>query len=106
MIITFTSAVLHYVYRNSIHMPVAQSTDDILKYFSDLFQKTIFDISCKLSPKKTVCTKCQTLLSEKINKLLSVEFTLSVVKDKLETISEIDINLEEGLYKPINANHC
>ena len=27
--------------------------DDISKYFSDLFLKTGFDISCKLSPKET-----------------------------------------------------
>ena len=73
-------------------MPVAQakkkkSTDDILKYFSHLFQKSGFDISCKLSPKEIVCMKCQTLLSEKIIKLLDVEFALTVVKVKLETVS-------------------
>ena len=51
--------------------------------------------------------KCQTLFSEKsIIKLLSVEFALSVVKIKIESISSSDINLEQGLYKPINANHC
>ena len=50
-------------------MPIAQSkekqsTDDILKYFFDLFEKTGFEIF----------------------KLLCVEFALSVVKVKLETI--------------------
>ena len=39
-------------------------------------------------------------------KSLSVEFVLSMVKVKLEIISYSDINLEQGLYKPINANHC
>ena len=28
------------------------SKDNILKYFSDLFKKTGFDILCKLSPKE------------------------------------------------------
>ena len=37
-------------------------------YFSDLFQKTGFDISCKLSPKETVCMKCQTLFPEQKKK--------------------------------------
>ena len=61
-----------------------QSTDDILKYFfSDLFKKTGFAISGKLSPKETVCMKCHTLFSE--NKYQIV--TLGVVKIKLETIS-------------------
>ena len=36
---------------------------DILIFFY-LFQKTGFDISCKLSSKETVCMKCQTLFSE------------------------------------------
>ena len=66
-----------------------RSADDILKKKkkkkSDLFQKTEFDISCKLSP---VCMKCQTLFSKKKKKkikLLSVEFALSVVKVKRGT---------------------
>ena len=38
-------------------------------YFS---KKMRFDVSCKLSPKETVCMKCQTLFSRKnIGKLLS-----------------------------------
>ena len=78
-------------------MPAAQSknkksTDDILIFFffffffSDLFQETGFDISCKLS--QTVCMKYKILFpGEKIIiKLLSVEFALSVVTVKLETI--------------------
>ena len=70
--------------------------------FSDLFQKTGFDVSWKL----TVCIKCQTLFSEEkksLNCCLSVEFVLSVVTVKLVTFS---IYLEQGLYKPINVNHC
>ena len=34
-------------------------------YFSYFSQKTGFDISCKLSPKETICMKCQILLSGK-----------------------------------------
>ena len=37
----------------------------ILFYFS---QKIVFDISCKLYPKKTTCTKCQVCLQGKIKK--------------------------------------
>ena len=37
---------------------------------------------------------------------LSVEFALSVVKVKLETCYLADINMEQGLYKRINENHC
>ena len=94
------------VYRNinynaSCTVKENQSTNDILKYLSDLFQKTEFDISCKLS-KETVCMKCQTLFSEK----KSSNCCLSVVKVKLEIMSYSDYNLEQGLYKPINANYC
>ena len=52
-------------------------------FFSDLFKKTGFAISGKLSPKETVYMKCHTLFSE--NKYQIV--TLGVVKIKLETIS-------------------
>ena len=44
----------------------------------------------QMSPKETVCMKCQTLFFEEeknIIKLLSVEFALSVVKVELETVS-------------------
>ena len=56
-------------------------------FFSNLLKKTGFDISCKLSPKETVCMKCQILFSEKNIKLLSVELALTMVKGELETIS-------------------
>ena len=58
-----------------------KSTYDILKYFSHLFHKTGFDISCKLSPKKILFSEKKSII-----KLLSVEFALSVVTVKLETI--------------------
>ena len=42
--------------------------DDIFLIF---FQKTGFDISCKLSPKETICMKCHILFSEKNKKNIS-----------------------------------
>ena len=47
MIIAFTSAI------GSQRKTNKNTLDYILKYFSDLFQKTGFDISCKHSPKET-----------------------------------------------------
>ena len=44
------------------------SADGILKYISYLSQKTEFDISCKVSPLMTTCTKCQNLFSGKNKK--------------------------------------
>ena len=41
----------------------AISADD--KYIYNFFQKTGFDILCKLSPLETIFTKCQDLFSEK-----------------------------------------
>ena len=62
------------------------SADDILKYFSYFSQKTGFDISCKLSPKETICMKCQILFSVKNEKnniiLSSAENAQRVVKVK------------------------
>ena len=37
-------------------------------YFSNFSQQTGFDISCKLSPKETICIKCQILFSGKNKK--------------------------------------
>ena len=45
------------------------SVDKNWSYLSYFSQKTGFDISCKLSPKETTCTKRQSLLSEKNKKL-------------------------------------
>ena len=57
------------------------SADDILKYF---YQIIDFNIICKLSPKETVCIKCQSLISGKSKKnninLLSAKFAQTVVK--------------------------
>ena len=39
------------------------SAEDILKYLSYFFQKTGFDILCKLSLLKTICMKCEILFS-------------------------------------------
>ena len=44
------------------------SADNILKYFSYFSQKTGYDISCRLSPKETICMKCHILFSEKNKK--------------------------------------
>ena len=44
------------------------SADYILKYFSYFPQKTGFDISCKLSPKETICMKCQSMFSSRDKK--------------------------------------
>ena len=61
------------------------SADDMLKFFSYFFQKTGFDISCKLSPMETICMKSQFLFSvknkENIN-LLSAELAQRVEKLK------------------------
>ena len=54
-----------------------------LKYISYFSQKTGFDISCKLSPKETICMKCQILFSGKNKKninLSSAENSQRVVK--------------------------
>ena len=63
------------------------SADNILKYFSYFYQKTGFDISCKLSPVETICMKCQSLFSEKDKKnvinLSSAESAQRVVKVKM-----------------------
>ena len=97
-------------------MPVAQSKKTINRWhekFSDLFQKTGFDISCKQSPKEAVCMNVKPffLLKKKISniiKLLSIEFTLSVVKVKLETISywfgarAIQTHYCQTLLKPVS----
>ena len=40
----------------------ANSADNILMNFFLFFQKTGFDISCKLSPMETICMKCQILI--------------------------------------------
>ena len=92
MIIAFTFAVLHSMFTEIIITHVSCTIKEIKKkkkknrrhieiFFSDLLQKTGFDISCKLSP-ETVCMKCLILFSEKKSSNCC------------------------RLYKPINANHC
>ena len=51
----------------------ANSADDKLKVFSFFPRKTGFDISCTLSPMKTMWMKCQILFSGKIKKKMSTE---------------------------------
>ena len=64
------------------------SADDILKYFFlffFFFEKIGFDTSCKLSPKETICMKCQNQSSWKNKKninLLSAELAQRMVKVK------------------------
>ena len=59
------------------------SADDILEYFPYFFTKKIgLGTSCKLSPKETICMKCQILFSRKnkknIMRLSSAEFAHSM----------------------------
>ena len=49
-------------------MDSADEIDEILLIFA---QKIGFDISCKLSPKKTICMKCQIPFSGKNQKNMS-----------------------------------
>ena len=57
--------------------------DKILKYFFNFSQKIEYDISCKLSPKETICMKYKIIFSGKnknhtIN-VLSAEFAQSML---------------------------
>ena len=64
------------------------SADDNLKYLFSYFPHNIgFDISCKLSPKETICMKCQSLFSGKIRKIFicPAELYHGVVKAFLYT---------------------
>ena len=38
-------------------------------FFLNFFQKTEFDISCKLAPAETICVKCQILFSDTNKKI-------------------------------------
>ena len=53
----------------------------MLKYFSYFSEKIGFGISCKLSPKETICMKCLSIFSQKNKKnttnLSSAEFAQS-----------------------------
>ena len=46
----------------------ANSADNKLIIFFLIFLENRFDISCKLSPKETICMKCQSLFSGEIKK--------------------------------------
>ena len=48
---------------------VKNSGDDVLKYFPSFSKEIQSDISCKLSPKETICMTCQILfLGKKLEK--------------------------------------
>ena len=72
------------------------SADDILKYFSYFSQKTGYDISSKLSPKETICLKCQILFSGKNKKniinLSSAENAQRVVKVFLSLAVKVGVH--------------
>ena len=69
-----------FLFINRLALWVKFAADDILKYFSYFSQKTGFDISCTLSPKETICMKCQILFSMKLS---SAENAQRVVKVKM-----------------------
>ena len=66
------------------------SAEDILKFFS-YFPKTGFDISCKLSPVETICTKCQILFSGKNKKKISPICLGPVVQSVVSLTSSLRI---------------
>ena len=58
-------------------------------FFSKFCQRTVVDISCKLSLRETVCMKCQTQFSEKNKKninFLCVEFPKSMLSVRQNSI--------------------
>ena len=66
------------------------------KYFSDLAQKTGFDISCKLSPWKTVCMKYQNPISGKNKKNISMCCLLKILPRVLSINSIFILKTEVG----------
>ena len=71
--------------RNTLGKIFIRRQIDFLYFF---FQKTGFDISCKLSPLETICMECQILFPEKNKKniinFLSANFAQRAVKFKLK----------------------
>ena len=65
---------------------ILQLSDLMQQTFWNVFylfsQKIGFEISCKLSPRETICMTCQSLFSGKNKKMLSTELTHIVVKLK------------------------
>ena len=59
------------------------SADEISTHFSYFSSNIGFDTLCKLSPKETICMKCQILFSRKNEKMssvfLSADFAYSMV---------------------------
>ena len=63
-------------------------------YFSYFFQKTGFDILCKLSPLETICMKCQNLFSGKMKKNISICHLLKILPRVL-SVNEIFWNKQK-----------
>ena len=64
----------------------ANSGDNKLMTFFLVFQKTGFEISCKLSPLETICMKCQNLFSGKNKNNISVSHPLKILLDRVLSI--------------------
>ena len=89
MVITFLplcpSLTLSTLWANSADNKLISETKYFFLFLFFL-QKTGFDTSCKLSPKETICIKCQSLYFRKNKKnifsLSSAELAQRVVKNK------------------------
>ena len=84
------------------------SADENLKYSSYFFPKIGCEISCKLSPKETICMKCQILFSMKKRKpfnLLSAEFVHSTVRVMCVFFSQHLTNYHKLLYFTFPASY-
>ena len=71
LILHFTTKIITIIDIVTFTTLWANSAIDKLMIFLFSFQKTGFDISCKLSPMETICMKCQILFSVKIKKNIS-----------------------------------
>ena len=70
-VVGWSGLILWWIYNFYRHCLWANSAEDILKYFPYFSRKIGFDFSCKLSPKETICMKCQSLFSGKNKKNIS-----------------------------------
>ena len=87
-----TCLLLHYSFLYIIYLTLCMLGKNFSRQYLEIFffnfsYKIEFDTSCKLSPKETICMKCQILFSMKnkknITSLSSAESALSVVSVKL-----------------------
>ena len=65
-------------------------------FFLFFFQKTGFDISCKLSPVETICMKCQILFSRKIKKKKKNVINLSPAE-----FAQIEVKVKKLVLLPL-----